>query len=109
MSPSSFYSSEVKVYTGKDLPPVVIGVGGGGGQEENATPGPHFRHSKPSAVIQQVSYDQACKLKIRLLESSFPVSVVYRPATWPSKQTVEATAEQKQEVSSLNLNLSLQA
>ena len=55
LSPSSFYSSEVKVYTGKDLPPVVIGVGGAGGPEENATPGPHFRPSKPSAVIQQVS------------------------------------------------------
>ena len=56
------------MYTGKDLPPVVIGVGGGGGQEENATPGPHFRPSKPSAVIQQVSYDHACKLKNRLRE-----------------------------------------
>ena len=55
LSPSSFYSSEVKVYTGKDLPPVVVAVGGGG-QEEYATQGPQFRPSKPSAVIQQASY-----------------------------------------------------
>ena len=52
LSPSSFYSSEVKVYTGKDLPPVV--ALGQGAQAETVTPGPQTRPSKPSAVIQQV-------------------------------------------------------
>ena len=42
-------------------------------------------------------------------ESSFPVSVVSRPATRPSKQPAKATAGQKQDVSSLNPNLDLQA
>ena len=45
-------------------------------------------------------------------ESSFPVSVESRPAMQPSKQTAKAAAdvaEHKQEMSSLNLNLSLHA
>ena len=42
-------------------------------------------------------------------ESSFPVSFASRPARRPSKQTTEAAAEHKQEVSSLNPNLSSQA
>ena len=42
-------------------------------------------------------------------ESSFPVSVASKPAKWPSKQTAKAAAVHKQEVSSLNLNLSLRA
>ena len=41
---SSFYSSEVKVYTDNELPP----VGTLGGQED-------MQFNKPSAVIQQVS------------------------------------------------------
>ena len=36
------------------------------------------------------------------------VSIASAPATQPSKQTAGAAAEQRQEVSSLNLNLSLQ-
>ena len=40
------------------------------------------------------------------LETSFPVSVVFTTATLPSKQTAQAAAEHKQEVSSLNLNFS---
>ena len=44
LSPSSFYSSEVKVYTDNELPP----VGTLGGQED-------MQFNKPSAVIQQVS------------------------------------------------------
>ena len=36
----------------------------------------------------------------------FSFSVVSRPAMWPLKQTGEAAAEYKQEVSSLTLNLS---
>ena len=37
-------------------------------------------------------------------ETSFPVSVVFTPATLPSKQTAQAAADHKQEVSSLNFN-----
>ena len=39
----------------------------------------------------------------------FPVSVASTPATWPLKQTAGPVVEHKQEVRSLNLNLSLQA
>ena len=42
-------------------------------------------------------------------ESSFPDSVASRPATRASKQTALAAAEDQQEISSLNLDLSLQA
>ena len=40
------------------------------------------------------------------LRASFPVYVTFTPATLPSKQTAQATAEHKQEVSSLDLNFS---
>ena len=43
------------------------------------------------------------------LESSFPVSVASRPVRRPSKQPALAAAEHKQEISYLNLHLSLQA
>ena len=39
-------------------------------------------------------------------DTSFPFSVVFTPATLPLKQTVQAAAKHKQEVKSLNLNLS---
>ena len=42
-------------------------------------------------------------------EKSFPVSDASRPARRPSKQTAQEAAEHKQEVSSLNINLSLLA
>ena len=42
-------------------------------------------------------------------QSSLYVSVASRPAMRPAKQTAEAAAKHKQEMSSLNLNLSLQA
>ena len=42
-------------------------------------------------------------------ESSFPVSVESIQAMQPSRQATDAVAEHKQEVSSLNLNLSLRA
>ena len=42
-------------------------------------------------------------------ETSFPVSAASRPFTRLSKQTTIAAAEHKQEMSSINLNLSLKA
>ena len=51
---------------------------------------------------------QACKLKFKLRELISYFCCV-NLATRPLKQTAGAAAEQKQEVSSLNLNLSLQA
>ena len=42
-------------------------------------------------------------------ETSFPVSVAFKPATLPSKQTAQAAAEHKQKVKSLNLNFSSHA
>ena len=39
-------------------------------------------------------------------EASFPDYVAFTPATLPSKQTAQAAAEHKQELSSLNLNFS---
>ena len=50
------------------------------------------------------AFNQACKLKFRL-RGPLPVSVVSRPATRSSMKTAEAAVAQKEEVSSLNLNL----
>ena len=56
-------------------------------------------------IANALSDIQEYKIKFRLRESSFPISVASKQAT----QTAKAAAEHYQKMSSLNLNLGLKA
>ena len=89
------------------------------GDSEKATPVNYLWQSRqPLLALCKWCGDPVKRIKQNTIElvnsnlgweSSINVAFVSRPVTWASKQTAKAAMEHKQEMSSLNLNLSLQA